>query len=50
MKPDAVLVGTPQTNSKIFAYTRWDAIPVVAAILHSTYFFGMFYLFPRLPL
>jgi fatty acid desaturase len=50
MKTDAVLIGIPQTNSKIFAYTRCDAIPVVAAILHSAYFFGMFYLFPRLPL
>src|SRR5207237_6410756 len=38
-----------QTDSRIFAHTRWDAIPVVAALLHCAYFFGMFYLFPRLP-
>src|SRR6266404_9892901 len=40
----------PSTNSKIFAHTRWDALPVAAAILHCVYFFGMFYLFPRVPL
>src|SRR5947199_4372478 len=38
------------TDSRIFAHTRWDAIPVVAALLHCAYFFGMFYLFPRVPL
>src|SRR5205823_10647236 len=35
------------TDSRIFAHTRWDAIPVVAALLHCAYFFLMFYLFPR---
>ena len=39
-----------QTSSRIFAFTRWDIIPVAAAILHCAYFFGMFFLFPRLPL
>jgi fatty acid desaturase len=39
-----------QTNSRIFAYTRWDLIPVAAALLHCAYFFGMFLLFPVLPL
>jgi fatty acid desaturase len=39
-----------QTDSELFAYTRWDVIPVAAALLHCTYFFGMSYLFPRLPL
>src|SRR5437588_6180618 len=36
-----------KTNSRIFAHTRWDAIPVAAALLHCAYFFGMFYLLPR---
>ena len=39
-----------QTDSRIFAYTRWDIVPVAAAILHCAYFYGMFYLFPRVPL
>src|SRR5580704_14965035 len=39
-----------QTDSRIFAFTRWDIIPVTAALLHCAYFFGMFLLFPILPL
>ena len=39
-----------QTDSRIFAFTRWDIIPVAAALLHCTYFFGIFLLFPILPL
>ena len=50
MKPNAVVIDSPHTDSRIFAYTRWDAVPVLAAILHCIYFFGMFYLFPRTPL
>ena len=37
------------TSSRLFAYTRWDTIPVMAEILHCAYFFAMFYLFPRVP-
>src|SRR5947208_8008607 len=47
---ELVSLDRPKTNSRIFAHTRWDAIPVAAAILHCAYFFGMFYLFPRVPL
>src|SRR5437762_8619106 len=47
---EIVVVERPTTNSRIFAHTRWDAIPVAAAFLHCAYFFGMFYLFPRVPL
>ena len=39
-----------QTDSKLFSYTRWDIVPVAAALLHCAYFFGMFLLFPILPL
>jgi fatty acid desaturase len=39
-----------KTHSKIFAHTRWDIIPVTAGVLHCAYFFGMFYLFARVPL
>jgi fatty acid desaturase len=35
-----------ETPSRIFAHTRWDAIPVMAGILHCGYLFGMFLLFP----
>ncbi len=42
------IVERPRTNSRIFAHTRWDIIPVTAALLHCAYFFGMFYLFPSL--
>src|SRR5437867_12907064 len=45
-----VNVERPRTNSRVFAHTRWDAIPVAAALLHCAYFFRMFYLFPRVPL
>jgi Carbohydrate phosphorylase len=39
-----------QTSSHLFAHSRWDAIPVMAGILHCAYFFGMFLLFPHVPL
>src|SRR5260370_34679065 len=39
-----------QTDSRIFAPPRWDAIPVVAALLHCAYLFGLFYLVLRVPL
>src|SRR5204863_9601280 len=45
-----IVVERPTTDSRIFAHTRWDAIPVTAALLHCAYFFGMFFLFPRTPL
>ena len=50
MKTNAIVVDRITTNSKLFAHTRWDAIPVAAGLLHCAYFFGMFYLFPRVPL
>src|SRR2546425_11362387 len=46
---ESAIIERPRTNSKVFAHTRWDAIPVSAALLHCVYFFGMFYLFPRVP-
>src|SRR5215471_17050428 len=39
-----------RTSSRLFAYTRWDAVPVAAGALHCAYFFGLFWLFPRVPL
>ena len=48
--PSDVATERLETNSRLFAYTRWDTIPVAAALLHCAYFFGMFFLFPRVPL
>src|SRR5881396_3056646 len=47
---DVVAIERPKTNSSIFAHTRWDIIPFAAGVLHCGYFFGTFYLFPRVPL
>ena len=40
----------PATNSRLFAHTRWDAIPALASLLHLAYFFALFFLYPHLPL
>src|SRR5881296_2295729 len=50
MQSNVIVVDRISTDSKWFAHSRWDAIPVAAGILHCAYFFGMFYLFPRTPL
>ena len=38
------------TASKLFAHTRWDALPAAAGLLHLAFFFGMFLLYPHAPL
>src|SRR5581483_7493158 len=50
MKSPRVVIEPPRTDSRIFAHTRWDVIPVCAALLHCAFFFALFYLFPRVPL
>ena len=50
MKSNPFVIESPATDSRIFAHTRWDSIPVLAAIFHCAYFFGMFCLFSRVPL
>src|SRR5438046_6973538 len=50
MKTNSIVVERITTESKLFAQTRWDAIPVAAGLLHCAYFFLMFYLVPRVPL
>ena len=50
MKADPIKIEIPKTDSKLFAYTRWDAIPTLAALLHLAFFFLLYYLFPRSPL
>ncbi len=38
-----------RTTSRLFAYSRWDMIPVLAAGLQGAYLVSLFFLFPRLP-
>ncbi len=50
MNTDAIRVDRPTTSSKLFAHTRWDAIPTLAGLFHLVYFLGLFFLFPHAPL
>jgi len=50
METDFIRVERVVTNSKLFAHTRWDAIPLLASLFHLAYFFGLFFLYPRTPL
>jgi fatty acid desaturase len=50
MNADAIRVERPTTDSKLFAHTRWDAIPALAGLFHLLYFFALFLLFPHTPL
>ena len=47
---DALRVDRPTTTSRIFAHTRWDVIPTMAALFHLGYFFALFFLYPHAPL
>ncbi|PYJ48279.1 MAG: fatty acid desaturase [Verrucomicrobia bacterium] len=47
---DAIRIERPRTNSKLFAHTRWDAIPMLAGLFHLAYFLGLFFLYARAPL
>ena len=45
MNAEPIRIDTVKTDSKIFAFTRWDAIPVAFGVLHFAYFWAMFSLF-----
>jgi fatty acid desaturase len=47
---DILNIERPSTSSKIFAHTRWDIIPTLAALFHLGYFVAMYFLFPHTPL
>ncbi len=47
---DPIRIDPPKTDSKIFAHTRWDIIPVVLGFVHLAFFFSLFLLYPHLPL
>jgi fatty acid desaturase len=49
MAADPIRIEDVKTDSKVFAYTRWDAIPVIFGVLHFAYFWSLFYLYPRSP-
>src|SRR5438067_4106302 len=38
-----------RNSTGLFAYSRWDAVPVVCALLHAAYLVSFFLLFPWLP-
>ena len=50
MEADPIRVERATTDSKLFAHTRWDAVPALASLFHLAYFFALFFLYPRTPL
>jgi hypothetical protein len=50
MNADAIRVERPATTSRLFAHTRWDAVPAAAGLFHLAYFLGLFFLYPHAPL
>src|SRR5438874_485689 len=50
MSADAIRIERPSTNSKLFAHTRWDVVPVAAGLFHFAYFLGLYFLYPYAPL
>src|SRR5467141_865875 len=47
---DPIRIDRPATNSRLFAHTRWDAVPALAGLFHLAYFLGLFFLYPHAPL
>ena len=50
MNADSIRVERPATTSRLFAHTRWDAVPAAAGLFHLAYFLGLFFLYPHAPL
>jgi len=50
MNADVIRTERPATNSRLFAHTRWDALPTTAGLFHLAYFLGLFFLYPHAPL
>ena len=46
---DVIRMERPSTNSRLFAHTRWDAVPTAASVFHLAYFIGLFFLYPHAP-
>src|SRR5438445_12774052 len=47
---DAIRMERPMTKSKVFAHTRWDAVPALACLFHLAYFFAVFFVYLHMPL
>jgi len=47
---DVINIERPGTDSKVFAHTRWDALPMLAGLFHLAYLLAMYFLFPYTPL
>src|SRR5213596_4065485 len=50
MNADVIRTERPATNSRLFAHSRWDALPTTAGLFHLAYFLGLFFLYPHAPL
>src|SRR5690242_14953775 len=50
MNPEPFKVERVSTTSRLFAFTRWDALPALAGLFHFAYFFALFFLFPHMSL
>src|SRR5260370_17073258 len=50
MIADPIKVERVTTDSKIFAFSRWEALPGLAGLFHLAYFFALFFLYPHTPL
>ena len=50
MKAETIRTERVTTDSKLFAFTRWDALPALAGLFHTAYFFALFFLYPHTPL
>jgi fatty acid desaturase len=50
MNADVIRTERPATDSRLFAHTRWDAVPTTAGLFHLAYFLGLFFLYPHAPL
>jgi len=50
MNAEVIRIERPATKSRLFAHTRWDAIPAASGLFHLAYFVGLFFLYPHAPL
>src|SRR5205085_5419624 len=50
MSAEVIRIERATTNSKLYAHTRWDAIPALSGLFHLAYFIGLFFLYPHAPL
>ena len=50
MTSDSIKIERVTTDSKLFAFSRWDAIPALAGLFHLAFFFALFFLYPQTPL